>query len=228
MDFSANYTQRVTVVLKEAAKLKKYKAMPPALAIVTGILMLPVAAVSIVLAAFLYVLGYLFSIVSLPTQKLHKILHDEGQSVMHATQFIIYFLSWSFVFSAYAVLTFFLIILTVLYSLFSIFAYICTLGGFKFHVFAKEEDISVEVDGQYNILLPIVYIAAMGVLLILLPLAKTIVTFAQYGDFVKATLEMFMDVFKTQIKATGTWRFLLSVVYSAVIFAPNPKKKIEP
>lgn len=227
MDFSVNFTQRVTVVLKEAAKLKKYKAMPLALAIITGVLMLPVVAVSIVLSALLYVLGYIFSIVSLPTQKLHKILHDEGQSVMHATQFIIYFLSWSFVFSAYAALTFFLVVLTVLYSVFSIFTYLWTLGGFKFHVFAKEEDISVEVDEKYNIILPIVYIAAMGVLLFLLPLCKTIVAFAEYGDFVKVTFDAFMDVFKAQIKATGTWRFLLSVVYSAVIFAPNPKKRIE-
>ena len=227
MDFSVNFMQRATAVLKEAAKLKKYKAMPLALAIVTGVLMLPVAVVGIVFAALLYVLGYLFSIISLPTQKLHQLLHDEGQSVKHATQFVIYGLSWAFVFSAYAVLSFFLIVLTVLYSVFSILAYICTLGGFKFHVFANEEDISVEVDGKYNNLIPIIYIAAMGVLLILLPLIKTIISSVEMAQLMKVGFKVFLQMFRGQISATGIWRFLLSVVYSIAVFAPNPKKKVE-
>ena len=42
MDFSVNFMQRASVVLTEAFKLKKYKAMPLALAIIVGILMLAV------------------------------------------------------------------------------------------------------------------------------------------------------------------------------------------
>lgn len=224
MDFSVNFMQRATAVLKEAAKLKKYKAMPLVLAIITGLLMLPVALIALVCVGFLYVLGYLFSIVSLPVQRLHKLLHDEGQSVKHAAQFIIYFLSWAGIFSAYAMLSFFLIILTVLYSVFAILGYICTLGGYKFHAFASEDDISVEVEGKYNILIPVIYIAAMGVLLLLLPLVKTLI------DVLKAPgipFELVWQWFKMQIASTRTWRVLFSVVYSAIAFAPFPKKKIE-
>ena len=93
MNFSVNFMDRTSAVIKEALLLKKFKAMPLVLAILVGIFMLPLILFSAILAVFLYVFGYLFSIVSLPIDRLYKILHDEGQSVQHATQFIIYFLS---------------------------------------------------------------------------------------------------------------------------------------
>ena len=43
MNFSINFVERVTAVLKEAIQLKKYKAMPLYFAIPTGIFLLPVA-----------------------------------------------------------------------------------------------------------------------------------------------------------------------------------------
>ena len=227
MDFSVNFMQSATLVLKEATKLKKYKAMPLGLAIATGVLMLPVLLVSASFAVVLYVLGYLFSVICLPTKKLHELLHNEGQSVKHATQFVVYFLSWSIVFTAYAVLSFFLIVLTILYSIFSILTYVWSLGGFKFHVFAGEEDVSVEVSGKYNVVIPIVYIAAMGALLILLPLVKTLPQIAEYAEYTKVTFKLFLDLFKAQIKAAQSWRFLFSLVYSAFAFGPNPKTIVE-
>ena len=227
MDFSVNFMQSATLVLKEATKLKKYKAMPLGLAIATGVLMLPVLLVSISFAVLLYVLGYLFSVICLPTKKLHELLHNEGQGVKHATQFVIYFLSWSIVFTAYAVLSFFLIVLTILYSIFSILTYVWSLGGFKFHVFAGEEDVAVEVSGKYNVVIPIVYIAVMGVLLILLPLVKTLPQIGEYAEYTKVTFKLFMDLFKVQIKAAGVWRFLFSLAYSAFAFGPNPKTIVE-
>ena len=227
MDFTVNFMQCTTAVWKEAIKLKKYKAMPLGLAIPTGVLMLPVAAASVIAAVLIYVLGYLFSVVSLPTQKLHKLLHDEGQSVKHASQFILYFLSWGFVFSAYAALSFFMIILTVLYTVFAILAYLWTLGGFKFHVFAKEEDISVEVEGKYPIWMPIAFIAVMGALILILPLIKTIDISTDFPKGMEGAFKLFMQVYKAQILSLNSWRFLFSAVYAAVIFAPFPQKKEE-
>ena len=225
MDFSINFMERATVVLKEALQLKKYKAMPVALAIIVGIFMLPLVLASVVCAVLVYVLGYLFSVVSLPVQSLHKLLREEGQGVMHGTQVIVYLLSWSFIFGAYAALTFFLISLTALYSLFSIFTYLWTLGGFKFHLFAKEEDISIEVTGKYKTLIPVIFIAVMGVLLVLLPLINTFI-FVIDRDL-KLTFELFETVFKMKMHETDTLRFLFSVVYSAILFAPNPKETEE-
>jgi len=225
MNFSINFVERATAVLKEAVQLKKYKAMPLVFAIIVGIFMLPVVAVSAILAALVYVLGYLFSVVSLPLQSLHKLLHEEGQSVKHATQFLVYLVSWSFVFTAYAFLTFLMVTLTVLYSLFSIFTYLWTLGGFKFHLFATEEDIAVEVDGKYNILIPIIFIAIMGVLLLVVPLVTSVVFLIKEKPDI--TFKLLVNLFKLKLHETDNLRFLVSVVYSAIMFAPLPKKTEE-
>lgn len=225
MDFSINFVEKATAVLKEAVQLKKYKAMPLVFAIIVGVFMLPVAIASAVCAALLYVLGYLFSVVSLPVQSLHKLLHEEGQKVKHGTQLVVYLLSWGFIFAAYATLTFFLVTLTVLYSLFSIFTYLWTLGGFKFHLFAKEEDIAVEVDGKYNNLIPIIFIAAMGALLIVVPLITSIVFLIQQKPDI--TFKLLVNLFKVKMHETDTLRFFVSVAYSAIMFAPGPKKTEE-
>ncbi len=222
MDFSVNFMQKTTDVLTEVSKLKKYKAMPLPLAIITGVLMLPFAVVAFGLTVALYLLGYLFSVISMPTQKLHKLLKDEGQSVKHATQFVIYALTWAVVFGAYAALSGFMIALTILYTLFSIFTYICTLGGFKFHVFASDEDLCVETEGVYDVLIPVIFIAGIAVLLLLLPLVMTI------GDVIKdniATFDAAMTAFKGHVTGMFTWSCLFSAIYSLAVFAPNPKKK---
>ena len=222
MNFSINFVERATAVLKEAVQLKKYKAMPLVFAIIVGIFMLPVVAVSAILAVLVYVLGYLFSVVSLPLQSLHKLLHEEGQGVKHATQFLVYLVSWGFVFTAYASLTFLMVTLTVLYSLFSIFTYLWTLGGFKFHLFATEEDIAVEVDGKYNILIPIIFIAIMGALLLVVPLVTSVVFLIKEKPDI--TFKLLVNLFKMKLHETDNLRFLVSVVYSAIMFAPLPKK----
>jgi len=225
MDFSINFMNRVSAVLKEACLLKKYKAMPLVLAIFVGIFMLPLVFASLVCAGVLYLLGYLFSVVSLPVQSLHKLLKEEGQSVQHGAQVAIYLVSWGFVFGAYAALTFFLVTLTVLYSLFSIITYLCTLGGFKFHLFAKDEDISVEVTGKYNTLIPVIFIVIMGVLLLILPLINTISLISKFGGNIP--FDTFIDIYVAKIQSTGSLRSLVAAVYSAILFAPGPKNTEE-
>jgi hypothetical protein len=222
MDFSVNFLERATVVLKEAALLKKYKAMPLALAILVGIFMLPLVLASVLLAIPLYVFGYLFSVVSLPVQSLHKLLREEGQNIKHGAQIVVYLLSWSFIFGAYAMLTFFLVSLTVLYSVFSIFTYLWTLGGFKFHLFAKDEDISVNVEGTYKPIIPAIFLAIMGVLLVVVPLIETFSFISEIK--IDVNFDMFLEIFKMEMHKTDALRFLVSALYSAILFAPGPKK----
>lgn len=226
MDFSINFMCRVSAVLKEACLLKKYKAMPVALAIIVGIFMLPLILASLICAGVLYLLGYLFSVVSLPVQSLHKLLKEEGQSVQHGAQVAIYLVSWGFVFSAYAALSFFLVFLTVLYSLFSVLTYLWTLGGFKFHLFAKDEDISVEVDGKYNTLIPVIFVAVMGFLLLIVPLYGTISTLIDLSAM-NIPFKTITAIFRAKMLGTNTIRFLFSAAYSAIVFAPGPKKMEE-
>lgn len=223
MDFNVNFMDRATAVLKEAFQLKKYKAMPLVLAIFVGIFMLPVVLISAVLALLVYVFGYLFSVSALPVQSLHHLLRDEGQQVKHGTQVIVYLLAWGVVFAAYITLTVFMISLTVLYTLFSIFTFLWTLGGFKFHLFAKEEDISVEVEGKYKLAIPVIFVAVMGVLLVVVP-AFNVVSYLVERQNVKLTFELLTNLFRMEMHNTDTLRLLVSLVYSAALFAPNPKK----
>ena len=226
MNFSANYIKGVTAVIKEAQKLKQYKAMHLAFAIVIGVLMLPFAVTALAFAVTIYIFGSLCSVFSEPVQKLHELLKGEGRELKHASQFIIYFLSWGFIFSAYAFLSVLSVILNILYSIFAILAYICTLGGIKFHVFARNEDVSVDIEGKHNLVVLIVFVAVMGVLLVLLPLIKTIVFAADLPDGF-LTFKLFFTIFGAQIMALNGWRVLFAAVYSAFVFAPMTRKKIE-
>lgn len=223
MNFSVNFMERANVVLKEALKLKKYKAMPKALAILVGIFMLPLIVASFVFAGLVFVSGYLYSVVSQPVQSLHNLLKEEGQNVKHGTQVVVYFLSWGMVFGAYAALSFLLISLTVQYTVFAILTYLWTLGGFKFHAFATEEDISIEVDGNYKTWIPAVFVAVMGALLLLVPAVKTVIFFVD-NEYVKLTAKSLWSVFKYQLHKTDDIRLLVSALYSAFIFAQFPKK----
>jgi len=226
MDLTVNYMQSVTAVIKEAQKLKKYKAMHLAFAIVIGVLMLPLAVAALCLAVALYVLGYVYSVICTPTQKLHELLRNEGRELKHATQFIIYFLSWGFVFSAYALLFGFAVVLNILYTVFAILAYVVTLGGFKFHAIAGKEDISVDVEGRYHIAVLIVFVAVMGTLIVLYPLIKC-VDFC--GELPKGvlTFKLFFQIWWGQIVAAGDIRAIFSGIYSAFVFAPLPRKKAD-
>ena len=226
MNFSANYIQGVTAVIKEAQKIKQYKAMPLAFAIVIGVLMLPFAIVALLFAITIYVFGYLFSVISDPVQKLHELLKGEGRELKHASQFIIYLLSWSFIFSSYAFLSVLAVVLNILYSIFAILTYIATLGGIKFHVFARNEDVSVDIEGKHNLVVMIVFVAVMGVLLIILPLINTIVFAAELPKGI-LTFKIFFTIFGAKIMAINGWRTLFAAVYSAFVFAPMTRKKIE-
>lgn len=225
MNFSINFVERVTAVLKEAIQLKKYKAMPLYFAIPTGIFLLPVALIAAGLSALIYVLGYLFSVVLLPIESLYKLLHDEGQKVKHGTQIVVYLLSWGFVFGAYVALTAFLVTLTVLYTLFSIFTYLWTLGGIRFHLFANEENFVVEVEGKYNDLVPIIFIAIMAALLIAVPMITSVAALIEHKPDI--TLELLVNLFKVKMHETDNLRFAVSVLYSAIVFANGPKKTEE-
>ena len=77
--------------MKEAFKMRKYKAMPKALAVFVAILMAPIMITAILLSAALIVLTFMFKVVQTPIHYLKGILNSEGKEVHPATQFIIYF-----------------------------------------------------------------------------------------------------------------------------------------
>ena len=222
MNFTTDFLEKTTALFQQAFTLKKYKAMHIVLAILVGIVMLPFAAISFFAAGLLYGFGYLLKIVSLPIEELHKLLHNEGQSVKHGTQFIIYFLSWGCIFASYVALALLAVYANILYTVCSIFPYVWTLGGIKFHVFpAQAEDISVEVNGKYKPVLPIILVAVTAVPMLVIPLIRTLDVCNDIGfDFIK--WKTFTEIFKYKVKGMYSNSFLFSFLYT-VIFLANKK-----
>lgn len=227
MNFSVNFMEKANLVLKEALKLKKYKAMPKVLAILTAIFMLPLIVAGYIFAGFVFIFGYLYNVASQPVQALHNLLQEEGQKVKHGTQVVVYFLSWATVFGAYVALAFLRISLTIQYTIFSILTYLWTLGGFKFHAFVTDEDISIEVNDNYKLWVPVAFVSVMGVLLILVPAINTISFFIENNETVQFTLKALWNVFKMKLHATDNIRNVFAALYSAIVFTQLPKKTEE-
>ena len=233
---SVDFIKGTTNLIKEVAKLKKYKAMSPALAILTAVFMLPLIALSVALAGLLYIFGFFFKTAMLPTDYLHHIVHQEGQTVKHATQFIVYFISWPTLFLCYAVVSATLSFLNVLYALFSCVLYLVSLGGFRFHVFLVDDlDISINVTGKYNILIPIIFISLAAIIYLLIPFAQTISYY--FVDMSKESrkyffendfdyvLESMFNTFKAYLLGVSWKGMIFSVLYSAFCFVPFPRAK---
>lgn len=150
--FEINFFERMVALLKEAFRFKKYKAMPAALAVFAGLLMLPLVIFSFLVTAALSVSIFLFTVLISPVRYLHSIVSYEGKDVKHATQFIIYFISWPFLFTVYAMLYALLLLIYPLYALLSITTYTWSLCGFRFHLFPTEENYAFEVQGKYKVI----------------------------------------------------------------------------
>ena len=155
-------------LLKEAFKFKKYKAMPTALAVFTGILMIPFVVASFFVTAIFAVLSFAFAVFTSPVKFLHGVANNEGKDVKHATQFIIYFISWPLIFLCYAMMSLMLLIIAPTYAILSILPYIWSFGGFKFHLFMTDnDDISITVEKKYlGIPLGFIIVGFMFILLI--------------------------------------------------------------
>jgi len=224
--FKIDFLAKMSALLKEAFKFKKYKAMNPILAVFTGILMLPIVVASFAVTAALAVLGFVFALVAYPVKYLHEIVNGEGKEVKHATQAIIYLISWPLVFGIYAVISFILVLLVPTYALFAFLLYVWSLGGFKFHLFANyTDDISIEVEGRYKIL-PAVYVGIGALVTFLIPLIHGII---HYADLYDQYLErMFGQTFFGGIYPIYIWiHVTFTVLYTLIGFARFPRKKPE-
>jgi len=184
--FEINYLEKMVVILKEAFKFKKYKAIHPAWAVFVGILMLPIVAASFAVAAVFSIVAFVFAVVSSPVKYIHGIVNNEGKGVMHATQFIIYLISWPLIFALYAVMGLFLVIMLPLYALLAFLAYVWTLGGFKFHLFATlDGDISTEVNGRY-VARPIVFVGVGYAMALVAPAIHAAIHYRElYWDYME-------------------------------------------
>ena len=223
MTFFVDYLTRTTALLKEAFTLKKYKAMPIVLAIFTGLIELPFFLLTLPLLLTLYVCGFIFKVISTIIEHLHDVVRRAGGEVKHATQFIIYFLSWGFIFFLYVLASALLLVLTVSYALAALLTYVWTLGGFKFHFFADEsEELSTEVQSTYHVLLPLILLLGAILLLVIVPLVCTLIEILPMyiGDI---TVEKVLDVFLLGVGKMKNFHLLFTLLYTAIVLCPHPK-----
>lgn len=220
--YEMDFLSKMVVLLKEAFRFKKYKAMHPALAVFTGIFMLPLVLASAALVVALASLSFMFAVLSAPVKYLHDILHGEGQTVKHATQTVLYLISWPVIFFLYVLMSFLLILILPTYAALAILTYAWSLGGFKFHIFMnKVEDISIEVKGRYTLVLPLVFICVGALVAVLLPMIDGIdlylELFANYME--RMFVPLYVPIYVKYIGIHGVFAF----VYSLIAFAPRPK-----
>ena len=162
---------------KEIVALKRYKKMHLALAIVTGVVLLPLFLCFFVGIGLLFVTSILFTIIQAPLTYLHNIVREEGEKVKHATQFIIYFISWPVIFLLYFFYASLTLFIHILYILSMGLGYVVSLGAIRFHINPEEEVITKEVEKeeQYPLLIPLIFDCVLGTLIILFIVSMLIV-----------------------------------------------------
>lgn len=221
--FEIDFLQRMSCLLKEAFTFKKYKAMPNVLAVLTGILMLPIVIASFLAVAAFATLAFTFSILASPVKYLHEIVRGEREGVKHATQFIIYFISWPTVFFLYVLMSGLLLLMLPTYALLSFLLYVWSLGGFKFHLFPNQyDDISIEVEGKYHYL-PIVFVIIGGMVTVVIPMVHGVIHFVDlYEEYMERFFGMsfFGGIYPDYITVFSVF----AILYSLIGFARNPKK----
>lgn len=181
--FQIDYLKKTGALMKEAFTLKKYKAMHPAFAIFMGIFMSPFILLSLLLAGVLAIFTFICDLLLTPLKHIHSLLSTEGKSVMHATQFLIYAISWPIFFLLYFVFSWLYVVVYLLYALLSIVTYIFTLGGFKFHVSpnADSDDIAINVNGRF-LALPIVFISIASVFFAVMLVFVVMIIIVEYVE----------------------------------------------
>ena len=212
--FQIDYLKKTGALMKEALTLKKYKAMHPAFAIFVGIFMSPFLIAGLLLTAILAIFAFVCNLILTPLSHIYSLFHNEAKDVKHATQFLIYLVSWPLFFLAYFVFSWVFIITYILYAILSIDMYVFTLGGFKFHVFpgADSHDIAIKVKGRY-LALPIVTICISAVLLIAIVIFGSLGAVAsmeaselydEYSDLADAYNKLNKDTNKSTVKTEET------------------------
>lgn len=134
-----NHFSKINSLLQEAFSFKQYKRMNPAIIVFLAILMAPLylAALAVSVVYYLYAIGYKF--LSMPADILRAFYKDEGSTVQHATQAVVYLICLPFVFSLQVLLSFCSLTIGVLYFTITILLQIASLNGIDFKPFILDE-----------------------------------------------------------------------------------------
>lgn len=221
--FEINYFDRAKALFVEAFSFSKYKCMNGFFAFVTAFVLLPLQLFCLGLGALMLVTALILRITYSLVTSWHKIVTDEGQKVKHGAQVVIYFLTWPFAFFSYVFSGALLVSLSVQYVVFGCASYIWTLGGVKFRAFIGDssEDCSVNTNGRYPVIVPIIFTVVALVLLIAIPLIIALVLFISlYANYAES---MFFVSFLPIYMGLAALDFVFGCLYSFFVYAKFPK-----
>ena len=154
-------------LLHEFFKFKKYKSMHPALAVFSGIFLLFPAILFFFGIAFYFIGAIFFDLMKSPVEFLHTILRNEKKDNHPAPQCVIYWFAWPVVFTIYAFMAMFTLLINVQYFLAQVAGYIASMGGYRFHLLPTEENIEIGEFVPVNTGVQVVYIVASAILFLI-------------------------------------------------------------
>ena len=233
MDFlNLDFAKGTTALFKEAFKFKKYKAMPAFFAVVVGICQIPFVLVSFIIAAFIYLLGFIVKLLASVYEQIHNVVRREKDEVKAGAQTVIYLISWPFIFSSYVAIIISTFLLNILYILLSLTSFVWSLGGFRFHLLMSQaDDIEKNVEGKYNKIVLIVFLCVL-IFLLLLPVILTAVHYLKFSApdrkyiFSQPAKILFKDMFnvlKLKFNKVSLVLDLFTFLYTCFAFIPFPR-----
>lgn len=224
---SIDFIDRMRRLMREAFKIKKYKAMNKALAVFSIIAMLPIIITCLVFAGTYFCWAFFYKVMTDPIKALHGLVNSEGKDVRHAPQTVIYIISWPTIFLLYCIEALMIPVLSMIYAVTSVLSYIWTLGGYKFHIFPeKAENIEITVEGKYENSLPLFYVLMSGAILAVVPLLHLLIDYmnfiSEYGS--KMAYYYYFPYYPIYIGIS----VVFSAIFSILCLSKLPKdKKLE-
>ena len=223
--FEINYFDRAMAIFKEAFSFKKYKLMAKPFAFITAIVFLPLQIASLFIGVAMLLTAMFLRINLSLTVGWHKVVTDEGQIVKHATQVVIYFISWPFILFVYVLSGLFLSTITVSYLAFACISYIWTLGGIQFKPFIGDtENCEVNKTERYQPIIPAVFTIVTAALLVLAPIIAALVIFIGLASDNLLGYGFFMYDFITAFAVCAGIEFVFASLYSFFVYAKFPKE----
>ena len=155
-------------LLSEAFSFKRYKGLPVPLAVILGIVLLPLWACAMVFVGTYYVAGAVVTLLNYPVDKLLGFVRDEAKLVHPATQVVVYLFGWPLVLTFKLGVIIWTIINYLLYIIATCILYLATLAGVSFDLklTKTERDLTPEAKNSAAIFKAIIVLVFVGASLI--------------------------------------------------------------
>ena len=142
----------------EFFSFKRYKVLSTVQAVFCGIFVIPFVVSFLVACGINFCLCVVFYLITAPISFVHKVVNKEGQEVKHATQFIIYLISWPWLLFQYIMVAGLTGALYCTYFVAMFDGYVASLCGYRFHLSPDEEEIALVANTPLNKKVPGVFI----------------------------------------------------------------------